>query len=111
MREMSEKLLSIRNLHASVEGQSILNGIDLDINPGEVHVLMGPNGAGKSTLANVILGDPRYEVTEGSIFFEGADITEEKTDAREASKSKEIRCRLNEIVDIANERAPLENGA
>ena len=78
MREMSEKLLSIRNLHASVEGQSILNGIDLDINPGEVHVLMGPNGAGKSTLANVILGDPRYEVTEGSIFFEGADITEEK---------------------------------
>ena len=82
MREMSEKLLSIRNLHASVEGQSILNGIDLDINPGEVHVLMGPNGAGKSTLANVILGDPRYEVTEGSIFFEGADITEEKTDAR-----------------------------
>ena len=82
MREMSEKLLSIRNLHASVEGQSILNGIDLDINPGEVHVLMGPNGAGKSTLANVILGDPRYEVTEGSIFFEGADIIEEKTDAR-----------------------------
>lgn len=82
MRKMSEKLLSIRNLHASVEGQSILNGIDLDINPGEVHVLMGPNGAGKSTLANVILGDPRYEVTEGSIFFEGADITEEKTDAR-----------------------------
>lgn len=82
MREMSEKLLSIRNLHASVEGQSILNGIDLDINPGEVHVLMGPNGAGKSTLANVILGDPRYEVTEGSIFFGGADITEEKTDAR-----------------------------
>ena len=82
MREMSEKLLSIRNLHASVEGQSILNGIDLDINPGEVHVLMGPNGAGKSTLANVILGDPRYEVTEGSIFFEGDDITEEKTDAR-----------------------------
>lgn len=82
MREMSEKLLSIKNLHASVEGQSILNGIDLDINPGEVHVLMGPNGAGKSTLANVILGDPRYEVTEGSIFFEGADITEEKTDAR-----------------------------
>ena len=82
MRKMSEKLLSIRNLHVSVEGQSILNGIDLDIYPGEVHVLMGPNGAGKSTLANVILGDPRYEVTEGSIFFEGADITEEKTDAR-----------------------------
>lgn len=82
MRKMSEKLLSIRNLHVSVEGQSILNGIDLDINPGEVHVMMGPNGAGKSTLANVILGDPRYEVTEGSIFFEGADITEEKTDAR-----------------------------
>ncbi len=82
MQEMSENLLSIRNLHASAEGQSILNGIDLDIKPGEVHVLMGPNGAGKSTLANVILGDPRYEVTEGSILFEGHDITDEKTDAR-----------------------------
>lgn len=82
MRKMSETLLSIRDLHASAQGQSILNGINLDIKPGEVHVIMGPNGAGKSTLANVILGDPRYKVTGGSILFEGIDITEEKTDAR-----------------------------
>ncbi len=82
MREMSENLLSIQNLHASAQGREILRGLDLEIRPGEVHVIMGPNGAGKSTLANVILGDPRYEVTEGRILFEGEDITAEKTDAR-----------------------------
>lgn len=79
---MSKVLLSINNLYASVEGRHILNGINIDIKPGEVHVLMGPNGAGKSTLANVVMGDPRYKVDRGHIYFDGEDISEEKTDAR-----------------------------
>jgi Fe-S cluster assembly ATP-binding protein len=79
---MPKNLLSIRNLCASAGGQRILNGVDLEIYAGEVHVLMGPNGAGKSTLANVVMGDPRYHVDEGNIFFEGEDITAEKPDAR-----------------------------
>ena len=79
---MPETLLSISRLCASAGGQRILNGVDLEINKGEVHVLMGPNGAGKSTLANVVMGDPRYLVDEGSIVFNGEDITDEKPDAR-----------------------------
>lgn len=79
---MSKNLLSIRNLCASAGGRRILNGVELEIRPGEVHVLMGPNGAGKSTLANVVMGDPRYQVDEGSILFEDGDITGEKPDAR-----------------------------
>lgn len=79
---MSKNLLSIRNLCASAGERRILNGVDLEIGCGEVHVLMGPNGAGKSTLANVVMGDPRYRVDGGSVFFEGEDITGEKTDAR-----------------------------
>ncbi|MEA4892595.1 MAG: Fe-S cluster assembly ATPase SufC [Peptococcaceae bacterium] len=79
---MPKNLLSIKNLGASVEGQRILNGVDLEVRAGEVHVLMGPNGAGKSTLANVVMGDPRYDVDQGRIFFEDQDITDEKPDAR-----------------------------
>jgi Fe-S cluster assembly ATP-binding protein len=79
---MSKNLLSIRNLSASAGGRRILSGVELEINAGEVHVLMGPNGAGKSTLANVVMGDPRYHVDEGSIVFEGEDITGEKPDVR-----------------------------
>lgn len=79
---MSKNLLNIQNLHVSAGGRRILNGVDLEIRPGEVHVLMGPNGAGKSTLAGVVMGDPRYSVDEGCILFEGEDITGEKTDAR-----------------------------
>ncbi len=79
---MPQNLLSVKNLCACADGRRILNGISLEINAGEVHVLMGPNGAGKSTLANVVMGDPRYEVTEGSILFEGVDVTGEKPDAR-----------------------------
>ncbi len=67
-------MLEIRNLHARVEGKEILNGINLTIGPGEVHVLMGPNGSGKSTLSNVLVGNPKYEVTEGSILFHGRDL-------------------------------------
>ena len=69
-------LIEIKNLHAEIEGQQILRGLDLTINEGEVHALMGPNGSGKSTLSNVIMGHPSYEVTEGQILFRGEDITE-----------------------------------
>ena len=79
---MPKNLLSVHHLSASAGGKRILDRIDLSIHAGEVHVLMGPNGAGKSTLANVIMGDPRYHVEEGSILFEGEDITEEKPDVR-----------------------------
>ncbi|MDY3974356.1 MAG: Fe-S cluster assembly ATPase SufC [Veillonella caviae] len=76
------ELLRVENLHVSVEGKEILKGIDLTINKGEIHVVMGTNGAGKSTLANAIMGNPVYEVTEGSITFEGEDITEEDVNNR-----------------------------
>lgn len=69
-------MLKIKNLHASVDGKSILKGINLEIKPGEVHALMGPNGSGKSTLASVIAGKEEYEVTKGNILFEGEDIEE-----------------------------------
>ncbi len=79
---MGEKLLEIKNLHAVVDGKEILKGLDMEILKGQVHVIMGPNGAGKSTLVNIIMGHPKYEITQGSIFFEGEDITELKTDER-----------------------------
>ena len=75
-------LLEIVGLHASVEGQPILRGIDLTVESGRVHAIMGPNGSGKSTLANVLLGNPAYEVTAGSIRFHGEDITSWATDVR-----------------------------
>ncbi len=67
-------MLEIRNLHASVAGKEILKGVNLTVREGEVHALMGQNGAGKSTLSNVIVGHPAYEVTEGSITFNGHDL-------------------------------------
>ena len=75
-------MLKITNLHANVEDTPILKGINLEINPGEVHAIMGPNGSGKSTLSNVLMGNPVYEVTDGTIFFNGKDITEEPVDNR-----------------------------
>lgn len=69
-------MLAIKNLHACVEGREILKGVNLCINDGEVHVLMGPNGSGKSTLSNVLVGNPKYEVTEGSITFNGKNLLE-----------------------------------
>ncbi|MDP4284592.1 MAG: Fe-S cluster assembly ATPase SufC [Bacteroidota bacterium] len=69
-------LLSIKNLHASIEGKQILKGINLDIQPGEVHAIMGPNGSGKSTLASVLAGREEYEVTEGSVEFDGKNMLE-----------------------------------
>ena len=71
-------LLEIRNLHVSVDGNEILKGIDLTVNAGEVHSIMGPNGSGKSTLAQVLARRDAYEVTEGSITFEGKDLLEMK---------------------------------
>jgi len=79
---MASALLSCKNLSAAVNEKTILHGIDLAVQPGEVHVLMGPNGAGKSTLGHVLMGDPTYEVTEGGIEFDGADITELPTNKR-----------------------------
>ena len=75
-------MLEIKNLHASVSGKEILKGVDLTINDGEIHALMGTNGAGKSTLCKVIVGDPAYEVTEGTIFFNGQDLLSMKTEDR-----------------------------
>ena len=67
-------MLEIRNLHAKVEGTEILRGIDLHVNPGEIHAIMGPNGSGKSTLAQVLAGHEAYEVTEGDVLYEGKDL-------------------------------------
>ncbi|MCC5920699.1 MAG: Fe-S cluster assembly ATPase SufC [Cyclobacteriaceae bacterium] len=67
-------MLKINNLHASIEGKAILKGINLEVKPGEVHAIMGPNGSGKSTLASVIAGREEYEVTEGSVEFQGKDL-------------------------------------
>ncbi len=69
-------MLSIKNLHASVEGTEILKGINLEVNAGEVHAIMGPNGSGKSTLASVLAGREEYEVSEGSVEFDGKDMLE-----------------------------------
>jgi Fe-S cluster assembly ATP-binding protein len=69
-------MLQIKNLHASVEGNEILRGIDLEIKPGEVHAIMGPNGSGKSTLARVLAGQEDYEVTDGQVLFDGNDLLE-----------------------------------
>ena len=69
-----QALLNISNLHVAVEGKTVLHGIDLAINVGEVHVIMGPNGCGKSTLAHVLAGQPGYEVLSGSISYAGHDL-------------------------------------
>ncbi|SFC02754.1 Fe-S cluster assembly ATP-binding protein [Parapedobacter composti] len=67
-------MLSIRNLHASVEDKAILKGLDLEVKAGEVHAIMGPNGSGKSTLGNVLAGRESYEVTEGEVLLDGKDL-------------------------------------
>jgi len=74
MKSERENLLKIENLHASVAGKKILDGLTLSVARGEVHAIMGPNGSGKSTLAGVLAGRPGYEVTAGSVTFEGRDL-------------------------------------
>jgi Fe-S cluster assembly ATP-binding protein len=75
-------MIKITNLHASIDGKEILKGLNLEVKAGEVHAIMGPNGAGKSTLASVLAGREAYEVTEGSIEFDGKDLLELDTEDR-----------------------------
>lgn len=75
-------MLTIKNLHASIDGQEILKGLNLEVKPGEVHAIMGPNGAGKSTLASVLAGKEEYEITGGEVDFDGKDLLELETEER-----------------------------
>ena len=75
-------MLEINNLHAGIAGKEILKGINLTVADGEIHAVMGTNGAGKSTLSNVIVGHPAYEVTDGSILFNGRDLLAMSTEER-----------------------------
>lgn len=75
-------MLEIKNLHANVDGNEILRGINLSIKPGEVHAIMGPNGSGKSTLSYVLAGKDDYEITEGEVLFKGKDLLEMDVDER-----------------------------
>jgi Fe-S cluster assembly ATP-binding protein len=78
-------ILEVRNLHAEVDGRKILQGLDLTVEKGSVHAIMGPNGSGKSTLAHVLAGKAGYEVTEGQVLFEGADLLALQPDERAAN--------------------------
>lgn len=77
-----KKLLEVKNLHVDVEDKQILHGVNLEIGKGETHVLMGPNGTGKSTLGYALMGNPRYTVREGEIWFDGKNITDEAVNER-----------------------------
>ncbi|MEE8610599.1 MAG: Fe-S cluster assembly ATPase SufC [Sphingomonas aquatilis] len=78
-------MLKIENLHAEIDGKPILKGLSLTVNAGEIHAIMGPNGAGKSTLGYVLGGRPGYEVTEGSITFDGQDLLDLEPNERAAA--------------------------
>ncbi len=82
MKELSQMLLDIKNLHTKVEDKEILKGLNLQVKKGEIHVIMGPNGAGKSTLANTLMSHPKYKISEGEIYFEGELINDLRADER-----------------------------
>lgn len=75
-------ILDIKNLHVSVDEKQILKGVDLTVKSGEVHAIMGPNGTGKSTLASALMGNPKFEVTEGDVSLDGEDVLEMEVDER-----------------------------
>ena len=79
---IEQNMLKITNLHASIDGKEILKGLNLEVKAGEVHAIMGPNGAGKSTLASILAGREEYEVTEGSVDFDGRDLLDLATEDR-----------------------------
>ena len=97
---MSKELLEIKDLHVNAGEKEILKGLNLKINKGEVHVIMGPNGAGKSTLANVILNNPEYTKTSGTVEFEGENINDLSTD-KIAKKGIFMSFQLPEIPGIS----------
>ena len=88
-------MLSIDNLHASIEGKPILNGINLDVRAGEIHAIMGPNGSGKSTLSSVIAGNEDYDVTKGDIVFKSENIIELSAEER---AHKVFLCHFNILL-------------
>lgn len=118
---MTKTLIDIKDLHAEVEGKEILKGLNLSVKAGEVHAIMGPNGAGKSTLAAVLSGKEGYEITSGSVDFEGKDLLELEADERAkeglflafqypveipgVSNINFLRMALNEIREYRNQEA------
>ena len=114
-------MITIKNLHASIDGKEILKGLNLEVKAGEVHAIMGPNGAGKSTLASVLAGREEYEITEGEVDFDGTDLLEMSPEdrAREGlflafqypieipgvSNVNFLRTALNEIREYKGEEA------
>src|SRR6476619_2673620 len=82
LTETKTSVLSVENLHVSVEGKPILKGVNLEIRQGEIHALMGPNGSGKSTLAYALMGHPKYEIVEGNVSIDGVSLLELEPDER-----------------------------
>ena len=103
-------MLKITDLHASINGKEILKGINLTVNPGEIHALMGKNGAGKSTLSNVLVGNPAYEVTSGSITFNGKDLLAMKPEERAHDHVAHLRDRRHPPVGQGRLDAPARAG-